>query len=162
MRSNVRPFRPRTARPSPDGWVERLGAASLYLLLGFVMKDSLTSQIGLTLFFILGIVYWVFVARGTLKLPYFVRYHYLQATFLFLLLFLAAMLLGMLLELTTSGCELIGMTACVQGIQDQGVPMLRLGVYGVMLIAAISQAVPALLGKTPRLPVVTPNVTYWL
>ena len=160
MRSNVRPFRPRVAA-APD-WRARLSAVVIYLGLGAFLWYQMASDLPFGVFFLAGVFYAAFVHRGRVQWSYFLRYHFLQALMLFLMLYFGFYLLLLLFELVA------GLTALTPLIADAKAPMMLAGLSlmlagkGLFALAALSQALMAAIGKTPRIPVITPNVIYWV
>ncbi len=158
MPTNVRPFRPKGGDVSPQ---DRLIIAALYLLLGWLLQGAATGEAGLMVFIALGIIYWVFIHRGALRVSYFFRFHFLQATLLFLLLFFALFLPVKILQLLGHAASIVNLGVVLEPVAFITGLISLVGRY-IMLGAGISQAIFALLGKTPRLPVVTANVHYWV
>ena len=156
MRSNVRPFkRPDSSSP----FQERVLAAVCYGAMAWLMTMVAVDRF--LVIMLLGVLYYAFVKRGTLSVPYFVRFHYLQSLVLCMLVYCTLLLLNHSVMLLESLFALIGIT---QYIQVAFSPLL-LGVHYLnlfgLLVIGLSQVVVALFGKTPRIPLVTPNVLYW-
>lgn len=158
MPSNVRPFRPKGSSAEHR---DRLLAALLYLLLGWLLQGAATGDGGLLIFIALAILYWVFIHRGHLRVSYFFRFHFLQATLMFLLLYFALFLSVQILQLAAHAARIVHLSVISEPVTLLTGIIVLAGRY-IMLGAGISQAIFALLGKTPRLPVVTANVHYWV
>ncbi len=159
MVDNIRPFKPRTADTS---YLDKILAAALYIGLGWLLRTSGAGEDGFNLFLLLGIFYWVFVQRKVIKTSYFFRYHYLQATLLFLFLFFALLILSVATGAIAALFELLGLSAVISGSGSELRQILALVVYYGYPILGVAQALPALLGKTPRLPLITANVMYYV
>ena len=163
MTGNIRPFRPKTSAPTTKA---RVGALALYLGAGWLLfQQSLVSgQQGFSVFLLLGLIYWVFVRRHVVATSYFFRYHYLQATLAFLLVFGLCMLSVIVCQTVGSLLSLFNMpglmpvTTLLLGTIPQ---YLDLAFKGLIAVIALSQGLAALAGKLPRLPVVSENAEFW-
>lgn len=163
MTGNIRPFRPKNNAPTTQA---RIGALALYLGAGWLLfQQSLVSgQQGFSVFLLLGLIYWVFIKRHVVATSYFFRYHYLQATLAFLLVFGLCMLsvivcqtVGSLLSVLNVP-SIMPVTTLLLGTIPQ---YLDLAFKGLIAAIALSQGLAALAGKLPRLPVVSDNAEFW-
>jgi len=163
MTGNIRPFRPKTTAPSAKA---RVGALVLYLGAGWLLfQQSLVSgQQGFSVFLLLGLIYWVFIRRHVIETSYFLRYHYLQATLAFLLVFGLCMLSVIVCQTAGSLLGLINMpslTPVVTVLLGTVPQYLDLAFKGLIAVIALTQGGAALAGKLPRLPVVSENAEFW-
>ncbi len=154
MPTNIRSFKPRKREPE---WAGRGLAAMVYLGLALCMPE-----LGFMLLLGMAIFYWVFIHRGVLKPSYFFRFHFLQATLLFLALAVAYAFLVAGLKFLAATLNLVGASDLLV-YMNTAFPLYarRLVTYGCLLAGA-SQALVALLGKTPRIPYITANILYWI
>lgn len=158
MMANVYQFKPRNTGPTPAA---RLFSAALYAALGYLLYRTPVTQTDFTLFAVLGLLYWVFIRRHVVETSYFLRFHYLQATFLFLMLYGVTYLVMMLFFFGASVLNLLSLDS-VLGSLVQDAPMILNIAYSYAVLAlGLSQAILSSLGQSPRLPIITQNVIYW-
>jgi hypothetical protein len=164
-KSNVRPFPSKRASSSEssESWPARILAASAYLILGFLFRSN--PENGLSVLMILGLLYWAFIHHRRLQTEYFTRLHMLQAFMLFFFLFLVSRL----------SIALVKTVLSLMGLLDWILPLnlfslFNIGPFASILAWGFSQlmigvglimGLQALLGKTPRLPVITKQAEQW-
>jgi len=157
--NNIRHFKPKTADGSA---LSRILAILIYLGLAWALRINGVGEGGFNLFMILGVFYWVFIHRKVIHSTYFFRFHYLQGTLLFLFLYFSLLLLSIALGAVDSLFQLAGLAAIsieIIGQIQQGIGLI---VYYGYPVIGIALALTALLGKTPRIPVITPNVMAYI
>lgn len=156
--ANVYQFKPRNTQPTAKS---RLFSVAMYGLLGYLLYNTPVTQTDFTLFVVLGLLYWVFIRRHVVETSYFLRYHYLQATFMFLLIYGCTYLLLMLFYFGASVLDLAQLSRVLGDTVVYAPSAINLVYSYAVLALGVSQAALAGMGQTPRLPVVTPNVIYW-
>ena len=152
--SNVRPFVPRKpSGPETGEWQPRLLAAIAYLALGYFGN--------LNLIMLLGLLYWGLVQQRKQMVPFFLRFHLIQAMVLFLMLAIFWQLILSTLGLLNSTVELVGLRQSLS-------PMMLVAIFGVKLAVNWANlgfgaflAVLARMGKSLTLPVVTQQARSW-
>lgn len=154
---NVRMFRPRQSTPSLGG---RVFSVVFPLGVGWLLFNTPLDSQGLTLFFMLGLVYWVFIRRHAIETSLFTRSHFLHTTMGLLLLYIVSFLVLMVASFLLATAGLTGASSLAPMLSE-GVGFVRLAYhYGVALYVG-AQAIQGLLGRTPNFPIVTRNVDAW-
>ncbi|MCA9806508.1 MAG: hypothetical protein KC476_01005 [Cyanobacteria bacterium HKST-UBA06] len=161
-RSHLRP-----AGRQPELW-EKAVVAIGYLLLGFIVSRAHPGEFGslITIFMVLGFLYWLLIARNRYKTSEYLRYHILQALMLNIALAAALWLLvsflGMLevLPLLTAAIDMV-LVLLFAPIGVAGFSGLSVKSFAVMVIAVILIA-DALRGNLSRIPYVSDGVRHWV
>ncbi len=157
--SNVRPFR----RPQPNSPIpERLLGAVFYVALGSFLAYNPGFQGSFVFFGLIAAAYFFLIKKGVVTLSYFLRYHYLQSFILFLFVSMGLLLLTQAVLFIQAGSLLVGLGGAMASFLSGvfwGLAMAKQ--YGLLLVG-LSQGVVALMGRTHRIPHVTPHVIYWV
>lgn len=159
MRNNVHQFKPRTADFSAT---DKILAALIYLTLGWLLRTSGSGESGFNIFLLLGVFYWIFINRQVIKTSHFFRFHYLQATLLFLFLYFAILLLTIGTGTIEAFLNLTGLSSVLTNTGTDIKTLFYLLTYYGYPALGITQAIPAILGQSPRLPFITANVMYYV
>jgi uncharacterized membrane protein len=160
--SNVRPFIPKHARgggPRAEAIGHRILVAVSYLLLGYYLRVPGEAQFNVLL--VLGLLYWGLVHQRRHQIPEFLRFHWLQALLLFLMLYVVLNVLFAVLALAVSTLTLLGLKPLF-GVTLETWPFW-FGIFHAlaMFCPCVVLALAALLGKSPSVPLVSQQARYW-
>lgn len=147
-----------------QGLGPKLGAAFAYILLGWIVATHSDMGSLITIFMLLGFVYWLVVARRRQSVSFFLRYHLLQALVLNLLISTVLWLLMETFRLFLT-IPLIDVAATwIQTILFQPmIPRFSLSVVGIcVLLMAFSMAFDCLRGRVTQLAWVSDAVRQWV
>ncbi|MBX2860597.1 MAG: hypothetical protein KTR14_05145 [Vampirovibrio sp.] len=150
------PRRERGPVQNDTPWKERLLATAAYLFLGFALYTAPGS--GLTLLLLMGLLYWIFVQQKRHRVPYFVRYHLLQAMVMFGLLLLGLELLGAVIRVVFTGAELVGLSSLLSGVSATIAIVMGLLSRYLMPVAAVYCSLFSLSGRTHEIPLISTNI----
>ncbi len=157
--SNIRPFqRP----PSNSKIPERLLGAVFYIALGLFLTYNPQFQGSFIFFGILAAVYFFLIKKGIITLSYFLRYHYLQSFILFLFLSMALLFLTHVVLFVQATGLLLGINTTITPLVSGALYLLNLSSQYGLLLVGLSQGIIALMGRTHRIPNITPHVIYWV
>lgn len=154
---NVRMFRPRQSSPTPKG---RLFSVLFPLAVGWLLFNTPLDSQGLTIFMVLGLIYWVFIRRHAIETSFFTRSHYLHTTMGMLLLYIVSFLLLMTMSFALSTVNMVGANS-LTAMLSMAVGFVALGYKYVIAAYAVLQAIAGGSGQTPNFPIITPNVDAW-
>ncbi len=143
----------------------KVGAAFAYILLGWIVatfKGDMGSLI--SIFMLLGFVYWLVVARRRQSVSFFLRYHLLQALVLNLLLTTGLWLLTQALMLFMTIPVVNVAVGWLEAILFKPlITHMNLSVVGIcILLVALAMAFDCLRGRVTQLAWVSDAVRQWV
>lgn len=107
------------------------------------------------------LIYWLLVGRTGREAPYFLRFHILTAMILGTFMLLPFLLLDVFLQLLSALFLVIQLGLVANVLSGIILPVLHVAALLVFWVAALYMSVAALMGRTPYINLVTPNVRHW-
>ncbi len=109
----------------------------------------------------LAVLYWLLVGRHGREAPYFLRFHILTALILNFFILMPALLIQEMLALVGQLLNWFKLDSVLGHSFRVVQAEVALLFMGVIAAAALWLSVSALMGRTPYIGVVTPNVRHW-
>ncbi len=131
------------------------------LLIILLVVFLLAFQWKMILVLLMAGTYWLLVGRSGREAPYFIRFHILTGLILNAYVLMAYFLIFSLLQLLLPVLKLVGLTFFATGLGTY-MSMLPLAFLAAFGLVAVWLSWNVLLGRTPYIAWVTPNVRHWV
>lgn len=144
-------------RPSGNTYLRKNGLLLLILL----VLATIVIPVPMISILLMAGIYWLLVGRSGREAPYFLRFHLLTALILNFFILLPYQILQAVWVLVVQVIRVGGLESSVSAVLPSVSEGLFLLGFGLIAGAALWLSLAALMGRTPYIGLVTPNVRHW-